>query len=260
MAIVKLSDEEYFKIPAISNSLLSRFARCPAAASVPIEATPAMSLGTALHCCVLDGAAEFQKRFYVMDKADGRTKEGKAIKAQAEIEAQGRTIISMDDMMKVRDMAASVYNHPSANDFLRDGKPEMAITWKDKETGIDCKAKADWISPNVLIDLKTTQSADQWVFQRTIWNMGYAKQLGLYHDGLLANLFPVDKCVIIAVESSAPYCCNVFNISDDLLEAGKGQYRKLLREYKACADSGQFPAYQCGGVIDVQLPAFARED
>jgi len=258
--IKHMPDKEYFALPAVSNSLLSRFAKCPAAASVPIETTSAMSLGSLAHCLILEGAGAFRERYYVMEKVDGRSKEGKAAKAQAINEAEGRIVITSDDLFAVQGMASSVFNHPSANDFLRDGKPEMAITWKDKETGIDCKAKADWISPNVLIDLKTTQSADQWVFQRTIWNMGYAKQLGLYHDGLLANLFPVDKCVIIAVESSAPYCCNVFNISDDLLEAGKGQYRKLLREYKACADSGQFPAYQCGGVIDVQLPAFARED
>ena len=257
--ITKMTDADYFALPAISNSLLSRFAKCPADVFTENKPTAAMNLGTCVHSLVLDGVDEFHSRFYVAEKADGRTKEGKALKELAEREANGRIIINTDDMRTISGMADSIFNHPSAIELLHSGRSEVAITWEDQDTGLPMKSKADYLRPNILIDLKTTQSADQYVFQRTIWNMGYAMQLGLYQDGLIANLHPANEVLIIAVENSAPYCCNVFRLSQDMLEYGKARYKRLLREYKLCKESNVFPSYQYAGIVDVELPAYARE-
>ena len=257
--LLKMPDSDYFAMPAVSNSLLSRFAKCPADVFTESKPTAAMNLGTCVHSLVLDGTEDFHRRFYVADKADGRTKEGKALKELAEREANGRIIITTDDMRTISGMAESIYNHPSAIDLLHSGQSEVAILWDDQETGLPMKSKADYLRHNMLIDLKTTQSADQYVFQRTIWNMGYAMQLGLYQDGLIANLHPASEVLIIAVENSAPYCCNVFRLTQDMLDYGKARYRRLLREYKLCKENDVFPAYQYAGIVDVELPAYARD-
>lgn len=257
--IQKLDDNSYFKLPAVSNSLLGRFAKCPAAASIPIDTTPAMSMGTLCHTLILEGAIAFKERYYVMDKADGRTKEGKAAKERAINEADGRIVITTDDLYAAQAIATSVYNHPSANSLLQSGKPEMAITWKDKDTGIDCKAKADWMSHDVLIDLKTCQDSSYQVFSKTIVNMGYYRQLAMYRDGIRENLVPIDKCIIIAVSTNAPYACEVYEVEEDLLEVGQGKYKRLLREYKACCEASNFPAYSYAGIHSIRCPQWMKE-
>lgn len=259
MSIVKMTDAEYFALERVNNSTLAKFAECPAGVFTETNPTASMNIGTCLHSLVLDGPNDFHGRFFVMDKVDGRTKEGKAAKEAAEREANGRTIITFEDMKLIAGMAESIYNHPSAMELLHSGMSEMTVLWDDDETGLSMKAKADYLRPTMLIDLKTTQSADQHVFQRTIWNMGYAMQLGLYEDGLIANMHSVQDVIIIAVENSAPFCCNVFRLSDKILEYGKAKYRRLLRGYKMCKQSGVFPSYQYAGVIDVELPAYAGE-
>ncbi len=257
--ISKMSDSSYFALPAVSNSLLSRFAKCPAAASIQLEPTAAMNLGSALHCAVLEGQDEFLSRFYVMDKVDGRTKEGKAARAQAELDAEGKTIITMDDFDKIMGIAESILAHPSASTFLQSGKPEMAITWECPETGIALKAKADYLAPGLLLDLKTPQDSGYSVFSKTIVNMGYYRQFAMYRDGLRANLHPVDRCIIIAVSTNAPYETECYELDEELLEYGQGEYKRLLREYQACCEAESFPAYRYAGVHTVRLPQWMKE-
>lgn len=257
--IKRMQDSEYFALPAVSNSLLSRFAKCPAACQADFETTASMTLGSCLHAAILEGQEAFLDRFYVMDKADGRTKEGKAAKAQAELDSEGKTIITMDDFDKMVGMAESVASHPSASQFLSSGECEMAFTWTDQATGIDCKGKADWISKGILIDLKTTQDSGYSVFSKTITNMGYFRQLAMYRDGLRANLHPVERCIIIAVSSQFPYETECYELDEELLEYGQGEYKRLLKEYQACCEAESFPAYRYAGVHTVRLPSWMKE-
>lgn len=253
--ISHMQDSAYFALPALNNSTLSRFARCPAAVNTEFDTTPSMNLGTALHCAALEGQTAFLERFYIMEKVDGRTKEGKAARAQAEIDSEGKTIITMDDFDKVCGMAGSINSHPTANEFLSAcPQREMAITWEME--GVKCKAKADALG-KYLIDIKTTQSADQFKFaNKTIVDNRYHVQLAWYYDGLKANLRAVEGVFIIAVENTAPYTCNVFQLNDAMLEWGTACYLPLLRKYRDCLANNHFPSYQQAGVIECRPPAW----
>lgn len=278
MAIVKMSDESYFKLPAVSNSLLSRFAKCPAACQVDIEPTPSMHFGSLAHAMILEGKEAVLARYAEMSDFNGTTKEGKKIFSEwleknnmplnttktsimcGETKTpEGKLIVTLKQLKDVVGQVQSIIAHPTARDFLSQGQPEMAITWQDEETGLHMKSKADWLRHDMLIDLKTTQCADRFIFKRNIWNMGYGMQMGIYHDGLIANFHHVKTVAIIAVETNAPYCCNVFNITDEALERGKIQYRELIRRYKIHKETGVFPSYQYAGMIDVTVPAYLKE-
>jgi len=89
--------------------------------------------------------------------------------------------------------------------------------------------------------------------------MRYWIQLALYRDGLRANMFPVERCIIIAVSSQAPYECECYEIEEELLEYGQGEYKRLLREYQACCEANNFPAYRYAGVHTVRLPSWMKE-
>lgn len=259
MSIVKMQDSEYFSIDAVSNSLLSRYAKCPAATKMKLEPTAAMNKGTCLHSMVLDGTAEFYNRFSVAPECDRRTKEGKALYAQFLAESEGKIPVSMSDLHDVVGMATSIANHPSASELLSSGQSEMAILWDDAETGAAMKAKADFMTHGILIDLKTCQDSSYAVFSKTIVNSGYARQLAMYRDGLRANLFPIERCIIIAVENSAPYTCDVYELDEELLEIGQGQYKRLLRGYLSNVEADVWPAYRYAGISTVYAPQWLKE-
>lgn len=255
--ITRLPDEEYFNIPAVSNSLLSRLAKCPAAMKLSLEQTPAMLLGTLAHCIILEGRDEFYKRFAVAPDCDKRTKEGKAT-YQAFVEAnEGKIVITLDQLQTVVGMAESVASHPAACELLQDGEPEQAITWE--EDGLDCKAKADWLSSTALIDLKTCQDSSYPIFSKTIFNSSYHRQMSFYLSGLKNNgCFPT-HIIIIAVESKPPHTVNVYRLDDEVLDYGEGQYKHLLKQYAQIKDMDVLPAYTYAGVSNIRLPQWMKE-
>lgn len=119
MAILKMDDNSYFSLDAISNSYIGQFLRCPAAVNVKTEQTPAMAFGSALHLYVLEGKKEFYNRYAVQyEKYDKRTKDGKAA-AQAFEEANaGKQVISGDDFQKICGIYQSIMNHPTAGEVM----------------------------------------------------------------------------------------------------------------------------------------------
>ena len=40
-------------------------------------------------------------------------------------------------------------------ELLKDGYPEVVIIWKDKETGVLCKCRLDWLRPEAIVDVKS---------------------------------------------------------------------------------------------------------
>lgn len=255
--IQRMEDKDYFALDAVSNSLLSRLAKCPAAMSIQLEQTPAMLTGTLAHAMILEGIEVFNDRFAVSPECDKRTKEGKAV-YQSFCEAnEGKTVITLDQLQAVAGMAASVASHPAACELLQTGEPEQAITWE--EDGQNCKAKADWLSQTALIDLKTCQDSSYPVFSKTIFNSSYHRQMGMYLSGLKANgVFPA-HIVIIAVENKAPYTTNVYRLDDEVLEYGEGQYKALLKQYALVKDMDVLPAYTYAGIANVRLPQWLKE-
>ena len=255
--IQRMLDQDYFKLPHISNSKLSRLAKCPKALEIEFETTPAMLTGTLAHALILEGTDIFHERYAVSPECDKRTKEGKAT-YQSFCEAnEGKTVITLDQLNAVVGMAESVASHPACREILSSGQPELAVTWE--EEGENCKAKADWVSSGALVDLKTTQNSEYSVFSKTIVNSGYHRQMAFYRSGLVANSVFPEHTIIIAVESKPPYTTNVYSVEDDLLELGAGQYKELLRKYSQVKDMDVLPAYTEAGIQSVYAPAWLKE-
>jgi hypothetical protein len=257
MAIKRMLDADYFKLDAVSNSKLSRLAKCPKAMTIEFETTPAMLTGTLAHALILEGPEVFHQRYIVAPDVDKRTKEGKTL-YQSFCEAnKDKTVITLDQLQAVAGMAESVASHPACREILADGQPELAVTWE--EEGLDAKAKCDWVSSAALIDLKTTQNSEYSVFSKTIVNSGYHRQMAFYKSGLAANCIHPEHCLIIAVESKAPFTVNVYSVENDLLEAGEGQYKELLRKYAQIKDMDVLPSYTEAGIQSVYCPAWMKE-
>ncbi len=231
----------------------------------PSPSKPAYRLGNAAHCAVLE-PEKFEGRYIVLaqeeikDLAPGRgTVEGKKLIAKhpewatdkmtsddyqvaACKEAHpGMTFIPAAERDEAMSMRDSVYSHPVARELLRGGLAEETLQWTDD--GIACKARVDYLRPDLLLDLKSTKDPSPAKFQRDAANYGYFGQAMFYHDGAVAARRVDGKIApfIIAIRNCDDYDVAVYQLDAAAVEAGRALYRSLLRKLTDCVSADYWP-------------------
>jgi len=220
----KMPDDEYFKIKAASCSLLKRL-ECPVKAFIPFKATAAMQLGTLVHCAVLE-PDEFNSRYVVAPKVNKRTNAGKAEWALFVEDNKDKTVITMEDSDTAHYIAECVMAHPAASGLLTGGDAERVFQWNDENTGVACKAKADYVKGNIIVDLKTALDASPTGFSRACANFGYHTQDAHYSNGSQCDQF-----VFVVVETSYPFVVSVYELESDAKEIGKRSIENAINRY-----------------------------
>jgi hypothetical protein len=262
--MIHTSPDAYKASPAVSFSRLKVFDACPflyfkrfVERSIPdqSEDTKAMRLGTAAHKLILEGRAEFDRRYitkpetYANDK--GETKDWNANAALCRVweenwRANGKTVLTRDEAALLDRLEASVRSNPEAVRLLGAGEAEVAI---ERPAGdrfkLALKGRLDWISPSegYLVDLKTIENLDD--LPREIERRLYYRQKAHYRH-LAAEEFSAEfRCAIIGVEKADPGRCGVYWLSPDLLEIGDAEnfasLANLARAYET-GDWGGNPA------------------
>ena len=123
--------------------------------------SPALALGRAAHCLILEGRAAFDEQYIVADgPVNPKTGEpyGKATKAYAEwLAAQTREIVSPKDFGFIVKLQKSVWTHPTASALLDGGVSEATV--RAEYCNVPCQIRMDWFSPeHGIVDLKTCDS------------------------------------------------------------------------------------------------------
>jgi len=226
--IIKITDEEYFANPAVNKSLLARI-NCPKKARLPMPDTKALLEGRVIHCAVLE-PDEFDARYIVSPKIDKRTKAGKEEYAAFVDEANGREVLAPELYDTALSIQKAVYGHSVASELLQDGKAEMAAFWKDERTGLDMKAKADYLNADV-IDLKTARDASPGSFSKACADFKYGWQAVHYMRG-----FERDDFVFIVVEKTQPYVVECYRLDEASLDVARWQLDDAIDKYKMCVD------------------------
>lgn len=253
---------DYKAIDAINNSRLTRLNKCPAAALVEDVDTPALLLGRAAHTLVLEGDSKFNAEFAVAPECDKRTKEGKAIWSEFQdmLFDSNISVIDSNTFSKVKGIRDAVFTHPFAKKILSEGKAESTIIWEDEESGLKCKGRIDWMptgNNGVLVDLKTTRDASSEKFTRSCIDYGYAKQAGMYIDGMMKATGEIlDSFIFIAVETEPPYHTEVHVMDMRFIEWGYLEYRRLLYLEAKCRKEGYYPHYTESSALDLVMPGY----
>jgi hypothetical protein len=256
---------EYLALERLSPSGAKLLARSPAHYSWsrenPYPETPALRIGKATHALALEGREAFAAAFAVEPKADGRTKEGKAVKAAFAEEAEGKTILTASEAELVKGMAGAILAHPLAPALIAGGTTELSMLWDDPATGAPCKGRADLarLADGVILDLKTTQSAAPGDFARSVLNFGYATQAAAYLAGAAALGADVSDFIILAVEKAPPFAVGVYRLPDAALEIGRRRWAAACALYAQCRESGQWPGYG-EGIQELTLPNWALSE
>lgn len=249
-------EEEYHAAPGISVSRLKRFARLPALAHIPRKETTALRFGSLIHETLL--TPELAARNYVVTDISRNSNAYKEL--EAEVLAQGRpkpiTTKQWDEARFIRD---SVMATQIGRDLLSPGTflPEQSFWWRDWETGLLCRGRADIVKPGwrVLADIKSCEDASEMAFARAVSEYAYDWQAIYYEDGFeLAQTLSgkgfgggprwrPEEFIFLAVEKEAPYLCHPMAIHPADLEVSRVELRETLNRYKQCQDAGMFPAY-----------------
>jgi len=155
-------------------------------------------------------------------------------------------------------MLKRVRNHPVVKNILVAGQSEKMIYSRDPETGLLCRCKPDFIvSDGLLIDLKTTVSADAFEFSKKIWDFRYHLQAAFYQAvAKWAGLPCRDQFVFVALEKEEPFDLAVFTLDIGALDKGQAEYRYGLDRLAHALNTKEFPGYQTD-IQTISLPPWA---
>jgi hypothetical protein len=242
------------EIPSLSRGTIVNLLDCPAkawwnhpklnTACPKQENERKFNLGSAVHDYVLEGGKKIQVIFGYDDwkKKDARELadlsfgsgmipllEKQFLQVQAIGEAAKKTIYGCPEL--------------GITDLIADGDAELSYFWD--ENGTRFRTRLDWISKDkkLILDLKTSNSADPDEFSRKIENFGYCVQDSLYRRGVHAVDGTFPELIFIIVETEAPYLCSIVSLSAEFQELGNQKVEAAIKLWNHCLKTGQWPGY-----------------
>jgi hypothetical protein len=267
--VYELTDEEYFGPQLATTTLSSTGARELLKPGGParfrhaidagtLEIRREFDLGHAVHTRVL-GAGPTPVRIAAEEWRS------KAVKGEvAAVRAAGMVPLRPSDYDASVAMATAVRSHPLAAKLLTGGLPERTLIWRDPATGVPCRAKVDWLRPDGMVDLKTTESAAPDALSKAAHNYGYAVQAPFYLRGFREvadrTVMATPFFVHIAVEKTAPYLVHVTQLKERAMTWGDRQVSEALEIYRDCTAAGEWPGYPTDEITDIDLPAYVRTE
>jgi hypothetical protein len=152
--------------------------------------------------------------------------------------ADGKICIDQKMAGMLSNIKESVNNHALVKDLLFEtpGVNEEDVYWGPDEA---YKSKIDRYTSNALIDLKTTSKALSF-FRDSFNYYHYDRQLAFYKDALEWIGKPVQKCFIIAIETTGYNQVRVFEIGEKLIDEGRQKYLGLLERIKYHQETQQW--------------------
>lgn len=228
----------------------------------PDEPTPAMALGTAVHALLLE-PERFDSICAVAPTVNGRTNEGKAIKAEFEARSVGRTIITAEQLMQARLMADAARRNKLAAKLLdAPGRKEATFKLRD-ETGLTVKARMDLLLDcGVTVDIKTAIDPSPAAFARAAVNFAYARQQAFYcrvRQAAMGIDRDAAEFLFIVVGSTAPHECAVYQLDYDAAELGWTQTIADLERLSDVTATGKWdsPFNEQSEPIRLSFPGYA---
>ena len=256
-----LTNAEYHASPAISKSGLDLIRRAPALYAYrrenPQEQTPAMRLGSLTHAVVLEPEVFAHSVIARPEGIDRRTSAGKLAWAEFEVQAEGKEIVTGEEMAKLAAIRDAVHAHPAAAKALA-GSPtiEQSIFWVND--GIACRCRPDAVTEKgVIVDLKTTRDASPEGFAKSIAQYRYHVQAAFYSDGYRAAFGESPRgFVFIAVETEPPYLVAVYVASEAMTHRGRIDYHVDIDTFRCCQEADEWPGYS-NWTLTIDLPKWS---
>lgn len=251
LSVLKSSLQEF------DQRFISRTLEAPAA-------TPAMRIGTLIHCLALEPEHFYDRYIIKPSGMDRRTKEGK--EAYSELIASGKEIIDSDEYKLAFDCVRALQSHDQIGTILGESiKPSMKLVEERVDfdfNGVPMRSKQDMIIPSMrlIIDVKTTQDANPMDFAKSVANYGYARQAALYQHAAEQRFGSKFRFLFAVVSKQAPHEVACYELDDDAQQQGLEEATQLTNEYKYRLDSNDWLPSWSKGVVVISLPKWHRSN
>lgn len=242
------SDFAYRKEAGVNQSSLKKILDSPAhyqaALKFKMIPTPAMEMGTAAHCLVLDGEEAFNGAY--IKKPDGlslATKQGKEWKASVGRKKVLNSGGKDDPWNSVQGMAESLrrlqWYSGTDSEYIK--RNEVSIYWD--WMGVRCKARLDsvLVDEGIVLDLKTTDTVDSELFTKKVVGLGYDFQAAFYAKAAEVAYGKPFRFLFAAVERKAPYTVDLFEVDEEMMAEGLKKCDSAIRIYADCVEKGEWP-------------------
>lgn len=236
---------------------------CPAQFKYDLDNPPApkreFDLGHAAHKLVLGEGPEFK----VIDFPDYKKKAAQD-ERDAAYDADLVPLLAKEHD-QVQAMADAIRQHPIAGPLFTPGtgRAELSIYWTDRDTGVRCRVRPDWLKEMpglaLAVDYKTCRNANPEAVSRAIRDYSYHQQDAFYTDGIWAALDPADvRFVFVFQSKTAPYLITVRELADQDRDIGRARNQRALRLYADCTATGIWPDWT--GPVDeiptISMPSY----
>lgn len=252
-----VSSTVYHALPLISASGLKTIdADCPAQFRFDLDnpddsGTTAADIGTAAHLVFLE-PDDFTAKVEPLPVDSYQSMAAREAREAARKE--GKTPLRWKDYETVLAMRESLFRQ--VGNLFVGGVAERTYIWRDPRTGVLCKCRCDYVRPDLLIDFKTTASANPRAFRSRCFDNGHHIQCWwyLYAHELLTGERANWRWVVQSTKP--PYLVTAHKPTPGLLGWAEQQGRAALQIYAKCLAAGSWPGY--GDVVwPVELPSWA---
>lgn len=265
---MSMTNKEYREHEGISKSSLFKISKSPLhfkyAMDHPEENdTEALLFGRAVHKWILEPDT-FYEEFAIMPTVDRRTNAGKEAYAKFLTLSEDKDVITEDMFSKIKEMADVVNSNEAAKKLIC-GEHEHSFFWTDEQTGEPCKCRPDILAEiggrHIIVDYKTTDSAETSDFMKSAIKYGYDLQAGMYTEGMKANTGNDYMFVFIAQEKKPPYAINIVEATEDFISEGNQLFHDLLGIYHECKVTDNWYGYMQNGKTNVlDLPDWLKRE
>lgn len=246
--VFDVDDETYHADPVPGGSLSSTFARL-LTNHVPAKAeamrrnrkpTKAMNLGKAAHATALGAGPQL-----IVWEFDGRTKDGKAERAEAAavLATEAAVAVTQDERDRILGMAEVLRAELEIRDIIASSKSEVSGFWT--EGGIWCRARYDILGGTLAWDYKTAEDSSARGFERAMETYGYHQQAEFYQRGLkaLGHAAGTAPMRFIVQETQEPYLIQVHTCDDLSMEIAAALNDRAIEVYAGAIESGEWDGY-----------------
>ena len=208
----------------LSYSSLKAFAKSPNHYLSYIDGkskpSPAMELGTAIHCAVLE-----PDRFHETYDLSPHRKNTKVFREMA-AQRPETTFLNPSDWQTVKNVREAVVMQDHHHLISMADRFEVEVTGDIR--GLPFRGFIDAMGVSNIVDLKTCRDASLKEFERSAWNFDYYLQAAVY-----CELTGLRDFWIVAAETQEPYNVVSYYISDAYLKRGRQKLFELIERFKA---------------------------
>lgn len=206
------------------------------------EEKTAFDKGSAAHALLLEGV----NRMQIIHADSYRKKE--AQEARDAARAAGKHPVLAADYALILEMKMEAERAISecsdlSGIMLKDGKPERTFIWQER--GIWLRCRPDWIADSLalMLDYKTTTSAEPGYFGRQISRMGYHFQAAFYRRGVKAVTGRDVPFILLAQEIDPPQSASFHGCAPTLMQIAEDRVEAAIDLWARCLKADRWPTY-----------------